>query len=326
MVQTIRRTTQLVDLTNLRPADAYPKHHSRLHSNDGINGPAPSAWVNDLRHRSPSSSDYIPNYHPDTDPKLGRAGSTTPPLVADYLGRNVSVTATATSYTDTDVVQLLKLGQRYSAGKCPMDSGSGGFQGGSMDSLVRARPSVYSGTPGHPLGDQEEENDDEYFHSESDDPDPDRFVNFSLLSHLAVRLRDKVPRGTHVKSSIPYRRAFTGKDIVRAGFSSILALPAPAEHNGSEATNATLNGEAVFSVQTTFMCMSLRFSPPVRSKHFRDTLAPSSPFRTPSVPSLSITSSLRASHLARPEAADREEWVRRAHTALDARAFARLPR
>ncbi|KAG2045593.1 hypothetical protein BDR06DRAFT_978096, partial [Suillus hirtellus] len=54
----------------------------------------------------------------------------------------------------------------------------------------------------------------DYFDSESDDPDLDRFVNFSLLSHLAVRLRDKVPRGTHVKSSIPYPRAFTGKDIV----------------------------------------------------------------------------------------------------------------
>ncbi|EGN96888.1 hypothetical protein SERLA73DRAFT_58376 [Serpula lacrymans var. lacrymans S7.3] len=51
-------------------------------------------------------------------------------------------------------------------------------------------------------------------YSESEDPDPDRFVNFALLSHLAVRLRDKVPRGTHVKSSIPYPRAFTGKDIV----------------------------------------------------------------------------------------------------------------
>ncbi|KAF8517935.1 Dbl-like domain-containing protein [Hysterangium stoloniferum] len=46
------------------------------------------------------------------------------------------------------------------------------------------------------------------------DEDPDRFVILSLLSHLAVRLRDKVPRGTHVKGSIPYHRAFTGKDIV----------------------------------------------------------------------------------------------------------------
>ncbi|KAF5373356.1 hypothetical protein D9615_007361 [Tricholomella constricta] len=49
---------------------------------------------------------------------------------------------------------------------------------------------------------------------EDDDEEPDRFVNFSLLSHLAVQLRDKVPRGTHVKGSIPYPRAFTGKDIV----------------------------------------------------------------------------------------------------------------
>ncbi|PFH50303.1 hypothetical protein AMATHDRAFT_145543 [Amanita thiersii Skay4041] len=54
-------------------------------------------------------------------------------------------------------------------------------------------------------------------HSEiiSDDTnDPLQFVNWALLSHIAVRLRDKVPRGTHVKGSIPYPRAFTGKDIV----------------------------------------------------------------------------------------------------------------
>lgn len=42
----------------------------------------------------------------------------------------------------------------------------------------------------------------------------DRFVNLALLSHLAVRLRDKVPRGTHVKGGIPYSRAFTGRDVV----------------------------------------------------------------------------------------------------------------
>lgn len=46
------------------------------------------------------------------------------------------------------------------------------------------------------------------------DEDPDRYVILALLSHLAVRLRDKVPRGTHVKGSIPYARAFTGKDVV----------------------------------------------------------------------------------------------------------------
>jgi hypothetical protein len=54
----------------------------------------------------------------------------------------------------------------------------------------------------------EEEEDDVY------DDDDRRFINPSLLSHLSVQLRDKVPRGTHVKGSVPYPRAFTGKDIV----------------------------------------------------------------------------------------------------------------
>ena len=44
--------------------------------------------------------------------------------------------------------------------------------------------------------------------------DERRFINPALLSHLAVQLRDLVPRGTHVKGSIPYPKAFTGKDIV----------------------------------------------------------------------------------------------------------------
>ncbi len=52
--------------------------------------------------------------------------------------------------------------------------------------------------------------DDEDASEEGDD----RFFNPALLSHIGVRLRDKVPRGTHVKGSIPYQRAFTGKDIV----------------------------------------------------------------------------------------------------------------
>ncbi|PVG01912.1 Dbl domain-containing protein [Serendipita vermifera] len=61
-----------------------------------------------------------------------------------------------------------------------------------------------------PLGlhaDEEEEEEDEEL-------EEDRFVNLALLSHLANRLRDRIPRGTHVKGSIPYPRAFTGKDIV----------------------------------------------------------------------------------------------------------------
>ncbi|KAK7686309.1 hypothetical protein QCA50_010533 [Cerrena zonata] len=61
----------------------------------------------------------------------------------------------------------------------------------------------------------QEDYDDDYF----DEVDPseegdDRFFNPALLSHIAVRLKDKVPRGTHVKGGIPYPRAFTGRDIV----------------------------------------------------------------------------------------------------------------
>lgn len=55
--------------------------------------------------------------------------------------------------------------------------------------------------------------DDEYWEDE-DEEDENRFVNFALLSHMAVQLRDKVVRETYVKGSIPYLRAFTGKDIV----------------------------------------------------------------------------------------------------------------
>lgn len=62
----------------------------------------------------------------------------------------------------------------------------------------------------YPEGDYGED-EGPYTDSEEDES---MFVNFALLSHLAVRLRDRVPRGTHVKGSIPYPRAFTGKDIV----------------------------------------------------------------------------------------------------------------
>jgi hypothetical protein len=64
--------------------------------------------------------------------------------------------------------------------------------------------------------------DDDYYDDDdelySEEESLDSFVNFSLLSNIAVWLRDQVPRGTHVKGSIPYSRAFTGKDIVVCPF------------------------------------------------------------------------------------------------------------
>jgi hypothetical protein len=59
---------------------------------------------------------------------------------------------------------------------------------------------------------------DEYWEDE-DEEDASRFVNFALLSHMAVQLRDKVLRDIHVKGGIPYPNAFTGKDIVVRNYS-----------------------------------------------------------------------------------------------------------
>ncbi|KAF9269288.1 Dbl homology domain-containing protein [Marasmius fiardii PR-910] len=72
------------------------------------------------------------------------------------------------------------------------------YESGTVDYLDGVREETSTGY-----------DDDGYEEDELDD-----FVNTSLLSHLAVQLRDRVPRGTHVKGSIPYPGAFTGKDIV----------------------------------------------------------------------------------------------------------------
>ncbi|KAJ7035591.1 Dbl-like domain-containing protein [Mycena alexandri] len=73
--------------------------------------------------------------------------------------------------------------------------------------------SNYNENERRPLELHDEAEEDEYWDEEEED-DETRFINFSLLSHVAVQFRDKVPRGTHVKGSIPYPRAFTGKDVV----------------------------------------------------------------------------------------------------------------
>ncbi|KAG6901533.1 hypothetical protein C0995_010832 [Termitomyces sp. Mi166 len=55
---------------------------------------------------------------------------------------------------------------------------------------------------------------EEDFWEDEDEEDESRFINISLLSHMAVQLRDKVPRADHTKGGVQYERAFTGKDIV----------------------------------------------------------------------------------------------------------------
>jgi hypothetical protein len=82
----------------------------------------------------------------------------------------------------------------------------------SPTGLLRAI-SNYNSSERRPLELHDDMEEDEYW-EEEDEEDETRFINFSLLSHVAVQFRDKVPRGTHVKGSIPYPRAFTGKDVV----------------------------------------------------------------------------------------------------------------
>lgn len=81
--------------------------------------------------------------------------------------------------------------------------------GGSSNRRARGQEYHRMASMKGPLQMHEDEEDEE-----EDELEEDRFVNLSLLSHLANRLRDRVPRGTHVKGSIPYPTAFTGKDIV----------------------------------------------------------------------------------------------------------------
>lgn len=48
--------------------------------------------------------------------------------------------------------------------------------------------------------------------SENDSQQP--HINQALLSHMAIFLKDRVPRAEHVRGAIPYPMAFTGRDIV----------------------------------------------------------------------------------------------------------------
>lgn len=51
-------------------------------------------------------------------------------------------------------------------------------------------------------------------YEDDEEEDDESYTNYALLSHLAVLLRDKVSKSKHIKGSIPYPNAFTGKDIV----------------------------------------------------------------------------------------------------------------
>lgn len=66
---------------------------------------------------------------------------------------------------------------------------------------------------GGALGLHHEEEVDEFW-DDDDELDEAAFINFALLSHIAVQLKDRVPRGSHMKGGVSHERAFTGRDVV----------------------------------------------------------------------------------------------------------------
>ena len=163
------------------------------------------------------------------DPQLGRSASSSS-ISKSYTNHHPSVFGDTPYNTtrDADVGYSSSLGANSinrgnSTGSYLSYTGSeyAGFSGSAMGTVipnnVNRHPSEilqaignYGGRGPLELHDDDE---GEYWEDEEEE-DESRFINFSLLSHIAVQLRDKVPRGTHVKGSIPYPRAFTGKDIV----------------------------------------------------------------------------------------------------------------
>lgn len=78
------------------------------------------------------------------------------------------------------------------------------FQNGTPRSSKAFLSSEPVGSFSNPYDDAESINED----------DDNWFFNLALLSHMAVRLRDQVPRGAHVKNGVSYPRSFTGRDVV----------------------------------------------------------------------------------------------------------------
>ncbi|KAH8833200.1 CNH domain-containing protein [Flagelloscypha sp. PMI_526] len=94
-------------------------------------------------------------------------------------------------------------------------------------------------------------------YSDGADDDPNRFINHALLSHLAVQLKDKVVRQTHVKGSIPYPKAFTGKDIVST-LQSLIQRELATTH-GISTSDRAIAVQAARSLQSQLFFMEVEW-------------------------------------------------------------------
>ncbi|RDB18445.1 Rho1 guanine nucleotide exchange factor 1 [Hypsizygus marmoreus] len=213
------------DWSYQKPTDPYQYNPSVSRSSSALGVPAglhkqpsqeylgspvlPALSFTNTGHETSQYTGYV-------DPQLQRSGSAT----SSQVGYLTQPTSSADhyyngEYPSSSTAQLLASNDGYYQPSAEdqkqtlyPDAGPSNLTRNPSDMLRTLADYDQNG----PVDIQPEE-EGEYWEDE-DDEDENRFVNFSLLSHMAVQLRDKVPRGTHVKGSIPYPRAFTGKDIV----------------------------------------------------------------------------------------------------------------
>lgn len=213
--------------------EPHRNHDQRRQSPQSYRSPtSPTSNGPDLQSIQPPSRDYFQDpvsYFPSQEAGPSFAGSNYRQPTSADLGAG---------YADPNKSQYRNIGVNNSPGYSIMQSSSSSSSPSTLpppqiyqvplpepvsptDNYYDVGPSNVNRRPSAMLHDianyshtQDYEEDAEPEFWEDEDEGEDSFVNFALLSHLAVQLKDKVPRGTHVKGSIPYPRAFTGKDIV----------------------------------------------------------------------------------------------------------------
>nr|GAT55060.1 predicted protein [Mycena chlorophos] len=164
-------------------------------------------WQSGTSYSLPSVDEYIPPPPPNRyDPYVNNAvaGPST------YSNGN----GNANGYHDSYVYNDPRHDPFFSFGESPDNVAGPSNMSRSPTDLLQVI-SRYDEHDPRPVDLREEGLDDDgYWDQDEEEEDEMRYINFALLSHVAVQFRDKVPRGTHVKGSIPYPRAFTGKDVV----------------------------------------------------------------------------------------------------------------
>lgn len=194
---------------------SYQQQQQRGHQS-AMSMPAPPPGTADVTYRGGDSPPTIRAQSEDN--KYGRPGMSRPsigePVISNSLhvdiNRNPSTASSLyrTTLTANATTRRRSSRRTSSAANSTLEYLSMPHPSSEHRGPLELHPEYYDGE----IAGGEGVEDD--FDGGYSDLGADEFANFALLSHIAVRLRDKVPRGTHVKGSVPYPKAFTGKDIV----------------------------------------------------------------------------------------------------------------